>query len=116
MASSALTHLSCCEILCVSSGAVVLMQALHHSLSIRHVPEMATSACCAHLGGLVAGQGDKDTEDAKGLNAPIFLVLLVRPALRNHRPLTQRKVWNRKMCISRGGRGWGIKVNTLLTQ
>lgn len=77
---------------------------------------MATSACCAHLGGLVAGQGDKDTEDAKGLNAPIFLVLLVRPALRNHRPLTQRKVWNRKMCISRGGRGWGIKVNTLLTQ
>lgn len=59
MASSALTQLLQCEIFWVSSGEVALMQALQHSLSIQHVPEMGTSACCAHLDGLAAGQGDK---------------------------------------------------------
>lgn len=35
------------------------MQAFYHSLPVGHVTEMGTSACCAHLGGLAAGQGDK---------------------------------------------------------
>lgn len=75
---------------------------------------MGTSACCAHLGGLPAGQGD--TDKAKGLNVPIFLVLLARAAFRNHRPLAQGKVWSTKMYLSGGEPGWGIKVNTPLIQ
>lgn len=63
--------------------------------------------------GLLLDRVTKDTEKAKGLNAPI---LLVRPAFRNHNPLAQRKVWNRKMFLSGGGPGWEIKVNTFLIQ
>lgn len=76
---------------------------------------MGTSACCAHVGFLL-GRVTEDTDKAKGLNVPVFLVLLARAAFRNHRPLAQGKVWSTKMYLSGGEPGWGIKVNTPLIQ